>query len=91
MGGRKGADRDWLHGDTNETTSNKPVPGRTPVSNTAPSTQVKENTDKHKIAIAGDGMGGRKGTNRDWLYGEVDEKPVPTRQKASAKEDFWDF
>ncbi|KAH7257042.1 hypothetical protein BKA59DRAFT_469184 [Fusarium tricinctum] len=91
MGGRKGADRDWLHGDTNETTSNKPVPGRTPVSDTAPSTQVKENTDKHKIAIAGDGMGGRKGTNRDWLYGEVDEKPIPTRQKASSKQDFWDF
>ncbi|SPJ79677.1 uncharacterized protein FTOL_08068 [Fusarium torulosum] len=91
MGGKKGADRDWLHGDTNETTSNKPIPGRTPVSNTAPGTQVKENTDKHKIAIAGDGMGGRKGTNRDWLYGEVDEKPIPTRQKASSKQDFWDF
>ncbi|KAM0329690.1 hypothetical protein ACHAPQ_006654 [Fusarium lateritium] len=93
MGGKKGADRDWLHGDINETASSKPVPGRTPVSNTAPSTQVKENTDKHKIAIAGDGMGGRKGTNRDWLYGEVDEQPIPTRQKASSKQqqDFWDF
>ncbi|KAM0251231.1 hypothetical protein ACHAP5_001828 [Fusarium lateritium] len=93
MGGKKGADRDWLHGDINETTSSKPVPGRTPVSNTAPSTQVKENTDKHKITIAGDGMGGRKGTNRDWLYGEVDEQPIPTRQKASSKQqqDFWDF
>ncbi|EEY19916.1 conserved hypothetical protein [Verticillium alfalfae VaMs.102] len=28
------------------------------------------------IHIAGDGMGGRKGTNRDWLYGE-DSEPTP--------------
>ncbi|KAF4989570.1 hypothetical protein FGRMN_9032 [Fusarium graminum] len=99
MGGRRGADRDWLHGDAEETTgrgssNTKPVPGRTPVANTASTSDVRENTDKHKIAIAGDGMGGRKGTNRDWLYGEVDEKPIPTRgqnQNASAKKDFWDF
>ncbi|KAM0343824.1 hypothetical protein ACHAPU_008093 [Fusarium lateritium] len=99
MGGRRGADRDWLHGDTDETpgrgsANTKPAPGRTPVANTAPTSDIKENTDKHKIAIAGDGMGGRKGTNRDWLYGEVDEKPIPTRgqtQNASAKKDFWDF
>ncbi|UZP32921.1 hypothetical protein NXS19_000737 [Fusarium pseudograminearum] len=97
MGGRKGADRDWLYNETSETandepTNTKPIPGQTPASNTAPANEVKENTDKHKITIAGDGMGGRKGTNRDWLYGETDElannaptntKPVPGRTPAS--------
>ncbi|EWZ50708.1 hypothetical protein FOCG_09919 [Fusarium oxysporum f. sp. radicis-lycopersici 26381] len=42
-----------------------------------------ENTDSHKINIAGDGMGGRKGTNRDWLYGETQDVPqsIPTRKQ----------
>jgi hypothetical protein len=57
---------------------------------------VKENTDKHKINIAGDGMGGRKGANRDWLYGDASdlaEKPLPSRRQntSSKKDDFWDF
>ncbi|KAM0305519.1 hypothetical protein ACHAPM_001901 [Fusarium culmorum] len=101
MGGRKGTNRDWLYGETDELANNtptntKPVPGRTPASNnTAPANEVKENTDKHKINIAGDGMGGRKGANRDWLYGDasdVAEKPLPSRrQNTSSKDDFWDF
>jgi hypothetical protein len=101
MGGRKGANRDWLYGETDElastvSTNTKPVPGRTPASNTAPTNEVKENTDKHKINIAGDGMGGRKGANRDWLYGDVsdvNEKPLPSRRQntSSKKDDFWDF
>ncbi|KAM0237957.1 hypothetical protein ACHAPO_003832 [Fusarium lateritium] len=101
MGGRKGTNRDWLYGETDEIASSvptnpKPVPGRTPASNTAPANEVKENTDKHKINIAGDGMGGRKGTNRDWLYGDVTdvtEKPLPSRRQntSSKKDDFWDF
>jgi hypothetical protein len=101
MGGRKGTNRDWLYGETDEIASNvptnpKPVPGRTPASNTAPANEVKENTEKHKINIAGDGMGGRKGTNRDWLYGDatdVTEKPLPSRRQntSSKKDDFWDF
>ncbi|GKT98801.1 hypothetical protein FLAG1_05503 [Fusarium langsethiae] len=101
MGGRKGTNRDWLYGETDElastvSTNTKPVPGRTPASNTAPANEVKENTDKHKINIAGDGMGGRKGANRDWLYGDVsdvNEKPLPSRRQntSSKKDDFWDF
>jgi hypothetical protein len=47
------------------------------------------------IVIAGDGMGGRKGTGRGWLHGEDDE-PEPTNKKGGrgppAKSDnFWDF
>ncbi|WXC40899.1 hypothetical protein QX201_000723 [Fusarium graminearum] len=102
MGGRKGADRDWLYNETSETandepTNTKPIPGRTPASNNAaPANEVKENTDKHKINIAGDGMGGRKGANRDWLYGDASdlaEKPLPSRRQntSSKKDDFWDF
>ncbi|KNA94337.1 hypothetical protein FOXG_00433 [Fusarium oxysporum f. sp. lycopersici 4287] len=96
MGGKKGTERDWLYNETSETsggqaTATKSIPTRTPGSSTAPTNEVRENTDKHKINIAGDGMGGRKGTNRDWLYGELDEQPLPTRQNASSKKDFWDF
>jgi hypothetical protein len=45
-------------------------------------------------------MGGKKGTNRDWLYGEVDEnaQPFPAQKQgnnsnnqSAAKKDFWDF
>ncbi|ENH60922.1 hypothetical protein FOC1_g10015728 [Fusarium oxysporum f. sp. cubense race 1] len=91
MGGKKGTERDWLYNETSETAATKSIPTRTPGSSTAPTNEVRENTDKHKINIAGDGMGGRKGTNRDWLYGELDEQPLPTRQNASSKKDFWDF
>ncbi|KAK2589540.1 hypothetical protein QQS21_012783 [Conoideocrella luteorostrata] len=48
-----------------------------------------------RINIAGDGMGGRKGTNRDWLYGPTeDETPKPTSRKtnaSAAQKSFWDF
>jgi hypothetical protein len=52
--------------------------------------------EDNKINIAGDGMGGRKGTNRDWLYGGGggDETPKPTSRKANpgaAQKSFWDF
>ncbi|CAH0049838.1 unnamed protein product [Clonostachys solani] len=53
--------------------------------------------DDSRIHIAGDGMGGRKGTNRDWLYGEEGEqpapKPAPTRKGnlTSQQRSFWDF
>ncbi|RSM12988.1 hypothetical protein CDV31_006089 [Fusarium ambrosium] len=53
-------------------------------------------TTDSRIHIAGDGMGGRKGTNRDWLYGDLSEQPLPTRKQptTSAKKDSsfsWDF
>ncbi|KAK5663373.1 hypothetical protein OQA88_3801 [Cercophora sp. LCS_1] len=55
----------------------------------------KNPIDDRGIAIAGDGMGGKKGTNRDWLFGDDIEKPVraiPGKQPKNAKSDnFWDF
>ncbi|KAG6014339.1 hypothetical protein E4U54_005489 [Claviceps lovelessii] len=52
--------------------------------------------DDNTINIAGDGMGGRKGTNRDWLYGaatdEETPKPAPRKTNAvAAQKSFWDF
>ena len=51
-----------------------------------------------KIHIAGDGMGGKKGTERNWLYGEDNfaETPKPTTQRranqnATARDSMWDF
>ncbi|KAI0017406.1 hypothetical protein F4780DRAFT_609830 [Xylariomycetidae sp. FL0641] len=49
------------------------------------------------IAIAGDGMGGSKGSNRNWFFGEDDEesqpaKSVPGRKPAAKSGGFnWDF
>jgi hypothetical protein len=46
----------------------------------------KENDDPNVvkqtgIVIAGDGMGGKKGTSRGWMHGEDDEKYVSTAKK----------
>ncbi|KAH6898680.1 hypothetical protein B0T10DRAFT_473402 [Thelonectria olida] len=48
----------------------------------APKKENKGPEDDTRIHIAGDGMGGRKGTNRDWLYGESADLPqsVPGRK-----------
>ncbi|KAI0012894.1 hypothetical protein F4779DRAFT_566103 [Xylariaceae sp. FL0662B] len=47
------------------------------------------------IHIAGDGMGGGKGSNRNWLFGDDDEdtKSVPGRKPGAAKSGGfnWDF
>jgi hypothetical protein len=47
------------------------------------------------IHINGDGMGGPKGTNRDWLFGdEMKDQPraVPGKKPgAAAQKNFWDF
>lgn len=44
------------------------------------------------IHIGGDGMGGSKGTRRDWLFGDDDETP-PRAKKTTAKSGgfSWDF
>ncbi|KAG7293073.1 hypothetical protein NEMBOFW57_003119 [Staphylotrichum longicolle] len=47
------------------------------------------------IVIAGDGMGGKKGTGRGWLHGEEDE-PAPIAKKGirgppTKSDNFWDF
>lgn len=51
--------------------------------------------DGKGIHIAGDGMGGKKGTERNWLYGNDDEsvKPVPrsNAQPSGGQRSFWDF
>ncbi|KAF4984837.1 hypothetical protein FZEAL_65 [Fusarium zealandicum] len=78
MGGRKGTNRDWLYGETQD--DSQTVPSRKP--NVAPSgVPLAKNA---KIHIAGDGMGGKKGTDRDWLYNEAQEntsQSVPTRKQ----------
>ncbi|KFA63187.1 hypothetical protein S40285_03280 [Stachybotrys chlorohalonatus IBT 40285] len=56
-----------------------------------------ETREDSRIHIAGDGMGGKKGTNRDWLYGhtdETEETPQPANRKpnhAAQQKSFWDF
>ncbi|KAK4158485.1 hypothetical protein C8A00DRAFT_28494 [Chaetomidium leptoderma] len=47
------------------------------------------------IVIAGDGMGGKKGTGRGWMHGEDDE-PTPTNKKGgrgppTQSENIWDY
>ena len=51
--------------------------------------------DQRGIVIAGDGMGGKKGTGRGWLHGE-DDGPAPVAPKAGRgppvkSDSFWDF
>ncbi|KAM5355940.1 hypothetical protein ACJ41O_002586 [Fusarium nematophilum] len=80
MGGRKGTNRDWLYGETQDVA--QPIPTRKP--NVAPAGVPLDKNSK--IHIAGDGMGGKKGTDRDWLYNETEEalaKSIPTRKPGS--------
>ncbi|KAL2256586.1 hypothetical protein VTK26DRAFT_1437 [Humicola hyalothermophila] len=56
---------------------------------------AKRTGDERGIAIAGDGMGGRKGSGRGWLTGE-DEDETPVRKPVSRgpptrSEGFWEF
>jgi len=56
----------------------------------------KKDVDERGISIGGDGMGGKKGTNRDWLFGDDISQPlrnVPGKQQKSnvKSEQFWDF
>lgn len=59
--------------------------------------RVSKSKDDTGINIAGDGMGGRKGTDRSWLYGDEQEQdlPKPTtgrRAGPSAQaRSLWDF
>lgn len=69
MGGRQGANRDWLYGGSNDDAPQAP-PTRKP--NADPVTSGNPNS---RIHIAGDGMGGKRGTDRDWLY--EDSAPAP--------------
>lgn len=63
----------------------------------SPMTTVRKNAteqEDQKINIAGDGMGGRKGTNRDWLYGASEPQAAPKPKGGSrpaAKQNFWDY
>ncbi|AEO70355.1 uncharacterized protein THITE_2121683 [Thermothielavioides terrestris NRRL 8126] len=67
--------------------------------NDDPNHHPKRAADDHRgIAIAGDGMGGKKGSARGWLAGDADDAdqlPVPARKGGRgppAKSDnFWDF
>ncbi|KAK8137679.1 hypothetical protein PG984_001059 [Apiospora sp. TS-2023a] len=55
-------------------------------------------SDSRGIRIGGDGMGGAKGTNRDWMFGDGGEdeakaaKPMPGRKQGANSGGFnWDF
>lgn len=76
-------DHNWEVYDESPQKENKPRPA------------AKQDPSDTKIHIAGDGMGGRKGTARNWLYGddEEEEAPKPTRKAPAAaqKSSFWDF
>lgn len=60
-------------------------------------TRLSEAQGDTRIHIAGDGMGGKKGTNRNWLYGgdEDEEPPKPTTTRrsnlTSQQRSFWEF
>ncbi|KAL8413920.1 hypothetical protein RB594_005234 [Gaeumannomyces avenae] len=77
---------------------------KSPVSqkeNSLPVARGVKKTDERGIVIGGDGMGGKKGTNRDWLYSEEAEETEETLQPrpvAGKKQgvpvksgNFWDF
>ena len=67
---------------------------QSPLKENAPQrTKVEGGTHLH---IAGDGMGGKRGSTRNWLYGDDDEentKPAPGRKgnQNAAQKSFWDF
>ncbi|KAK4147646.1 uncharacterized protein C8A04DRAFT_8716 [Dichotomopilus funicola] len=66
-----------------------------PVSRKENSNPNSENIERERgIAIAGDGMGGRKGTSRGWLHGEEDA-PEPAKKgirgPPTKSDNFWDF
>ncbi|KAJ4297141.1 hypothetical protein N0V88_004059 [Collariella sp. IMI 366227] len=60
---------------------------------------AKRAGDERGIVIAGDGMGGKKGTSRSWMTGEDDDEPLPlpTNKKGGrgpptkSEDSFWDF
>lgn len=81
MGGRKGTNRDWLYGGADEELP-QAIPSRR--ANAGPASNPVT-ANKESINIAGDGMGGRKGTGRDFLFGDNndDYKPVPGRKQGS--------
>ncbi|KAK7415652.1 hypothetical protein QQZ08_012278 [Neonectria magnoliae] len=97
MGGKRGTDRHFLELDDDEDEISKAVPSRKQGASAAAPTENK--TDR--IHIAGDGMGGKKGTNRDWLYGDLNDngnentQPAPTRKQnantTAGRNGFWDF
>ncbi|PNY23602.1 Uncharacterized protein TCAP_06454 [Tolypocladium capitatum] len=100
MGGKKGTDRDWLYNETTEQELPKAFASRKGNAVAAQRTGASSEGGE-KIHIAGDGMGGKKGTNRDWLYGgggELQDGPKAlTSRKGNAaaaqktQNNFWDF
>lgn len=57
--------------------------------------RLSEQQNDTKINIAGDGMGGRKGSSRNWLYGEEEEEPKPAPKGrgglTAQQRSFWEF
>jgi hypothetical protein len=103
MGGRKGTEAHWtLGGDEEELpASTKPKGNQTNArqQENEPPSQPKKETSEYKINIAGNGMGGRKGTESHWSIGDDEEElPVRTKEKSgtanarqTGEKNFWDF
>ncbi|KAF4123426.1 hypothetical protein GMORB2_6127 [Geosmithia morbida] len=109
MGGKKGTNRDWLYGDGgDDAPARKPTShgkdfqsqwelgGEEEAPKPVKKSEQDRTTDTQssgRIHIAGDGMGGKKGTNRDWLYGGGEEetpKPAPTKHRLATQSSLWD-
>lgn len=91
MGGRAGTNRDWLYGDDSENLPTKKPTGRGKDfeshwelrdEDSPKPTKTANAGNTGRIHIAGDGMGGRAGTNRDWLYGGEGEDEQNSFQAA---------
>ncbi|KAH8676378.1 hypothetical protein BX600DRAFT_508538 [Xylariales sp. PMI_506] len=81
-------DSSWdTYGESPAQKENNPIKSK-------PSTKGK--SDDRGIHIGGDGMGGSRGTNRDWLFGDGEDepKPAPGRKQGAASKTGgfnWDF
>ena len=58
---------------------------------------VRKDAGNQGVLIAGDGMGGKKGTNRDWVFNDDDKdqtpRAVPGKKPGAQAQNkgFWDF
>jgi hypothetical protein len=95
MGGRKDADNSWRYGGGDEDAA----PSQQQGARKANDQRWERETvtpKKQGITIAGDGMGGRKGADRGWMYGEDDEEEAPPKRAAASNNNNnnnrgWDF
>ncbi|CAG8977199.1 hypothetical protein HYALB_00006736 [Hymenoscyphus albidus] len=107
MGGKKGTSRQWGFGDDSEPeeTAQASKPSKYKTGRTQGRQSDGETTGGGGIMTAGNGMGGKKGTSRQWGFGD-DSEPEETAQVSKPSKyktgktqgrqqatggDFWDF